>query len=218
MALMMDTLILLVILASGLALCSIFPNPSTRQKIEGATYKMSGTFFLLSWSGMVEYHGEPPKNDGIVIANHTSIIDVILLLANAPYALIGQQHGGFLGWLQKTMSKGNGHIWFERSESRDRKIVAMRLKAHTQNKYCNPVLVFPEGTCVNNEYVLMFRKGVFELDLPVYPVAIKYNKYFAECFWYVLYIYIWFIKLFYREISDILGIQGSILSDHIYLI
>jgi hypothetical protein len=32
------------------------------------------------------------------------------------------------------------------------------------------------GTCVNNEYVIQFKKGVFELGVPVNPVAIKYNK------------------------------------------
>ena len=35
--------------------------------------------------------------------------------------------------------------------------------------------LFP-GTCVNNEYVVQFKKGVFELGVPINPVAIKYNK------------------------------------------
>ncbi len=132
---------------------------------------------------MIDYHGTTPHNDGIVVANHTSIIDVMLLIAHSPYSIIGQRHAGFLGFLQKVMSKGKGHVWFERSEMKDRKMVANRLKSHTENRDTNPVLVFPEGTCVNNNYCCLFRKGVFELDIPIYPVAIKYNKYFADCFW-----------------------------------
>jgi glycerol-3-phosphate O-acyltransferase 3/4 len=43
--------------------------------------------------------------------------------------------------------------------------------------------VFPEGTCVNNEYVVQFRKGVFELGVPINPIAIKYNKVFVDAYW-----------------------------------
>jgi glycerol-3-phosphate O-acyltransferase 3/4 len=146
-------------LLSGLTIMTILPVQSMRKTVERFTYRISGWFFLLSWSAMIEYHGEPPGNDGIVIANHTSIIDVIVLLAHSPFALIGQSHGGFLGWLQSILSKGDGHIWFERAESRDRKMVSNRLKEHAARDTSYPVLVFPEGTCVNNEYILMFRKG-----------------------------------------------------------
>ena len=43
--------------------------------------------------------------------------------------------------------------------------------------------VFPEGTCVNNEYVVMFKRGAFELGTSIVPVAIKYNKIFVDAFW-----------------------------------
>ena len=57
-------------------------------------------------------------------------------------------------------------------------MVADRLRkhAHDPSKADVPILVFPEGTCVNNEYVVQFKKGVFELGVPINPVAIKYNK------------------------------------------
>ena len=69
-------------------------------------------------------------------------------------------------------------IWFNRGEVKDRKVVADRLRkhAHDPSKADVPILVFPEGTCVNNEYVVQFKKGVFELGVPINPVAIKYNK------------------------------------------
>ena len=46
-----------------------------------------------------------------------------------------------------------------------------------------PLLVFPEGTCVNNEYVVMFKQGAFQLGKSVVPVAIKYNKVFVDAYW-----------------------------------
>lgn len=37
------------------------------------------------------------------------------------------------------------------------------------------MLIFPEGTCVNNKYCVMFKKGAFELGAEVFPIAIKYK-------------------------------------------
>ena len=45
------------------------------------------------------------------------------------------------------------------------------------------LLIFPEGTCVNNEYCIQFKKGAFELGAIIYPVAIKYNRIFCDAFW-----------------------------------
>lgn len=36
-----------------------------------------------------------------------------------------------------------------------------------------PILVFPEGTCINNTSVMQFKKGSFEVGSVIFPVAIK---------------------------------------------
>ncbi|EQB61962.1 1-acyl-sn-glycerol-3-phosphate acyltransferase [Vairimorpha apis BRL 01] len=46
-----------------------------------------------------------------------------------------------------------------------------------------PMLVFPEGTCVNNKYVVMFQKGVFELDVEICPVSIKFDRTLQDPYW-----------------------------------
>ena len=66
---------------------------------------------------------------------------------------------------------------------KDRAIVAERMKAHVQAPDTTPLLIFPEGTCVNNEYCVMFKRGAFDLGATVCPVAIKYNKIFVDAFW-----------------------------------
>ena len=33
-----------------------------------------------------------------------------------------------------------------------------RLRDHVQGAENNPLLIFPEGTCVNNNYTVMFKK------------------------------------------------------------
>ena len=73
-------------------------------------------------------------------------------------------------------------IRFNRTESKDREMVQRRLREHVADPERLPLLIFPEGTCVNNEYCVMFKKGAFDLGCKVCPIAIKYNKIFAETF------------------------------------
>ncbi|KMT15921.1 hypothetical protein BVRB_3g056070 isoform B [Beta vulgaris subsp. vulgaris] len=58
-----------------------------------------------------------------------------------------------------------------------------KFREHAHGDDNNPLLIFSEGTCVNNEYIVMFKKSAFEIDASVCPVAIKYNKIFVDAFW-----------------------------------
>lgn len=77
--------------------------------------------------------------------------------------------------------KGRQHCC--KAQVKDRLIVAERMKAHVQAADTTPLLIFPEGTCVNNEYCVMFKRGAFDLGATVCPIAIKYNKIFVDAFW-----------------------------------
>jgi DTW domain-containing protein YfiP len=68
-------------------------------------------------------------------------------------------------------------------QAKDRELVHKRMQEHVCDPDTTPLLVFPEGTCVNNEYTVMFKKGAFDLGATVCPVAIKYNKIFVDAFW-----------------------------------
>eukprot|EP00730_Choanoeca_flexa_P016444 TRINITY_DN7768_c0_g1_i1.p1 TRINITY_DN7768_c0_g1~~TRINITY_DN7768_c0_g1_i1.p1 ORF type:complete len:209 (+),score=25.14 TRINITY_DN7768_c0_g1_i1:811-1437(+) len=67
--------------------------------------------------------------------------------------------------------------------SRDRSLVAQQIREHAQDTSKHPLLVFPEGTCVNNEFVVMFKRGAFDLGKVIVPVAIKYNLDITDAFW-----------------------------------
>jgi glycerol-3-phosphate O-acyltransferase 3/4 len=58
------------------------------------------------------------------------------------------------------------------------------MKKHVHNTQSVPLLIFPEGTCVNNEYTVLFQKGAFALDAHVVPCAIKYDKSWADAYWH----------------------------------
>lgn len=136
-------------------------------------------------SATITYHDREnrAKGGGICVANHTSPIDVVILACDNCYALIGQTHGGFLGVLQRALARAGDHIWFERSEIRDRHFVTKRLRDHVEDPTKLPILIFPEGTCINNTSVMQFKKGSFEIGGTIYPVAIKYDPQFGDPFW-----------------------------------
>jgi len=59
-----------------------------------------------------------------------------------------------------------------------RKVINMyyilcRLRKHVSDPTNPPILIFPEGTCINNTSVMQFKKGSFEVGGIIYPVAIK---------------------------------------------
>ncbi len=57
------------------------------------------------------------------------------------------------------------------------------MREHVEDRRKLPILIFPEGTCINNTSVMMFKKGSFEVSDRIFPVAIKYDALFGDAFW-----------------------------------
>lgn len=132
---------------------------------------------LISLGERIKYHGRKPSPNvpHIFVANHTSVTDLAVASGmGRVHAVVAQAHGGMFGWLSRFVVKPlTGSLLFDRNESRDRAIVSKRMKQHVSDPKNNPLLIFPEGTCVNNEYTVLFHKGAFDLDCLVCPIAIK---------------------------------------------
>ena len=124
------------------------------------------------------------KPNQVYVANHTSLIDPIVLYQARHFSLVGQRHRGFIGFCQDYFLGQMHCVWFDRAESKDRQIVARKIQAHISDPSKPPLLIFPEGTCVNNEYIVMFKRGAFDLGAAVVPIAIKYNKIFVDAYWF----------------------------------
>ena len=156
-----------------------------RRSIERGLVEFQCSVFVASWTGVIKYHGpRPSRRPGqVFVANHTSMIDFIILEQMTAFAVIMQLHPGWVGFVQTQILDSLGCIWFNRAEASDRALVGQKLKRHVHNLEANPLLIFPEGTCVNNEFSVMFKKGAFELNCTVCPIAIKYNKIFVDAFW-----------------------------------
>ncbi|OXA38487.1 glycerol-3-phosphate acyltransferase 3 [Folsomia candida] len=189
-----------VFLTMSTALVGCIPQSyhGLKQKLYKIVYLHAFEFLSWSLSAVISHHHREnrpgvakrtlegkaiSRGGGICVANHTSPIDVLVLAVDQCYDMVGQTHGGLLGILQRALARASSHIWFERSEMKDREAVARRLKEHVDDARKLPILIFPEGTCINNSAVMQFKKGSFEVEGVIYPVAIKYDARFGDPFW-----------------------------------
>lgn len=172
------------LLILGSALLGCIPNTKLREEWNKRVMLIIMRISSHAFSAIVTFHNKENRpTNGICVANHTSPIDVIFLSCDNCYAMIGQRQDGFLGFIQRSLSRSTHHIWFERSEAKDRKKVLQLLRDHVENPNKLPILIFPEGTCINNTSVMLFKKGSFEVSTTIYPIAIKYDNRLGDAFW-----------------------------------
>uniref|UniRef100_A0A4W6DCE7 Glycerol-3-phosphate acyltransferase 3 n=1 Tax=Lates calcarifer TaxID=8187 RepID=A0A4W6DCE7_LATCA len=172
-------------LVIGTTLVGFLPESSVKNWLSELVHLTCYRICARGLSATIHYHNKEnkPQKGGICVANHTTPIDVVILANDGCYAMVGQIHGGLMGVIQRSMVRSCPHVWFERSEMKDRHTVTSRLRAHVTAKTKLPILIFPEGTCINNTSVMMFKKGSFEIGGTIYPVAIKYDPRFGDAFW-----------------------------------
>ncbi|ELQ73829.1 putative phosphate acyltransferase [Trachipleistophora hominis] len=141
--------------------------------------------FCMSFGARIRNHGNKKwlNVPHVYVANHTSFLDFIVLSSHKfCHASLAENHGGLFGFFFKNLLLRNGSLYFKRCEKNDKSIVKERIKQHIQSMK-TPMLIFPEGTCVNNKYTVMFQKSVFEIDATICPVAIKYKRTLFDPYW-----------------------------------
>ncbi|KAG2502083.1 hypothetical protein HYH03_000575 [Edaphochlamys debaryana] len=161
------------------------PKGPFKMRVQRRLVQWMCSAWVASWHGVIRYHGPKPTPgpNRIWVSNHTSMIDYVVLCSYSPFAVIMQLHHGWIAFLQTRILASLGCLWFNRTEVNDRHVVATRMREHVNQADAIPLLIFPEGTCVNNEYTVMFKRGAFDIGATVCPIAIKYNKIFVDAFW-----------------------------------
>ncbi|KAL6184002.1 hypothetical protein ACLB2K_045410 [Fragaria x ananassa] len=83
--------------------------------VERCLVELICSFFVASWTGVVKYHGPRPsiRPKQVFVANHTSMIDFIILEQMTAFAVIMQKHPGWVECgmylAQSYRSKGSGN-------------------------------------------------------------------------------------------------------------
>lgn len=155
-------------------------------ELESKAMTIYAQALMLAFGAVVSYHGVRPrtKSGQVFVANHTTMLDFVVLLGLHPFSVVGQLHSGLVGWFQLNVFSCLQCVWFDRKSAKDRALVRRKIQEHVANSAVPPLCIFPEGTCVNNRFLVQFKRGAFELEnVDVYPIAIKYNLDWADGFW-----------------------------------
>uniref|UniRef100_A0A3B4WWE9 Glycerol-3-phosphate acyltransferase 3 n=1 Tax=Seriola lalandi dorsalis TaxID=1841481 RepID=A0A3B4WWE9_SERLL len=173
-------------LVIGTTLVGFLPESSAKNWLSEVVHLTCYRICARGLSATVHYHNKEnrPQKGGICVANHTTPIDVVILANDGCYAMVGQIHGGLMGVIQRSMVRSCPHVWFERSEMKDRHAVTSRLRAHVAAKTKLPILIFPEGQCPHVRMRRMRRMMMrMMVMMMMVMVMMMYDPRFGDAFW-----------------------------------
>jgi 1-acyl-sn-glycerol-3-phosphate acyltransferase len=158
----------------------VFPRVSLQrcQALTQAWARRLLRVFRVRVEVQVQGQGQPPQSGPLLlVANHISWLDILLLLAACPVqfvARIENKHWPILGW----MTQQAGAVFVQRSSGRDMARVLAQVSDDLQ-KNGGIIALFPEGKTSNGEAVDTFHgnmlQAAIEATCPVQAVALDYR-------------------------------------------
>ena len=144
---------------------------------------------IAAWILGVRAHvvGRRPGRHSLLVANHTSWLDILILGGTLRSAFVSKDELGhpFIHWL----ADQNGTVYVKRSHRKGAKDQAIAVAKALEGS--KPVTIFPEGTTGPGSHLLPFRSTLLEAasfarrDVRVRPVAIDYGEARTEVGWFI---------------------------------
>ena len=134
----------------------------------------------------VRVAGAPIRGHTLLVANHSSWLDILILAGSTNCAFVSKDDLGH--WLLHWLADQNDTVYVKRAHVRGAKDQAVAVAAALEG--AKPVAVFPEGTTGPGTYLLPFRSTLLEAanyaakDVEVRPAAIDYSAASAEVGWW----------------------------------
>ncbi|XP_012071794.1 lysophospholipid acyltransferase LPEAT1 isoform X3 [Jatropha curcas] len=121
---------------------------------------------------------EEPERPGAIISNHVSYLDILYHMSSSFSSFVAKRSVAKLP-LIGLISKCLGCVFVQReSKSSDFKgvagVVTERVREAHENKNAPIMMLFPEGTTTNGDFLLPFKTGAFLAGAPVLPVILRY--------------------------------------------
>ena len=134
----------------------------------------------------VRVKGRKIRPHTLLVANHTSWLDILLLAGSTNCAFVSKDELGhpLIHWL----ADQNATVYVKRGDRKGAKDQAMALANALQGE--KPVTVFPEGTTGPGTHLLPFRSTLLEAanfaakDVQIVPVAVDYGSAAGEIGWW----------------------------------
>ncbi|GAB4852051.1 Lysophospholipid acyltransferase lpeat1 [Ancistrocladus abbreviatus] len=125
-----------------------------------------------------------PQRPAAIISNHVSYLDILYHMSSSFPSFVAKRSVAKLP-LVGLISKCLGCVFVQReSKSSDFKGVSVvlslagavteRIKEAHESKHAPVMMLFPEGTTTNGNFLLPFKTGAFLAKSPVLPVILRY--------------------------------------------
>jgi 1-acyl-sn-glycerol-3-phosphate acyltransferase len=123
-----------------------------------------------------QVEGRPPAR-GLVVCNHLSYIDILVLEAAMPSFFVAKIEIG--GWFFFGMAaRSNGTIFVDRGSLSSAMSVAEQMTERLKLPIPVPVVLFPEGTSTDGSQVIRFHSRLIDpaisIGAPITTAAIRY--------------------------------------------
>ncbi|TYI75539.1 hypothetical protein E1A91_D06G012400v1 [Gossypium mustelinum] len=121
---------------------------------------------------------EEQEKPGAIVSNHVSYLDILYHMSSSFPSFVAKRSVAKIP-LVGLISKCLGCVYVQReSKSSDFKgvagVVTDRVREAHRNGSAPMMLLFPEGTTTNGDYLLSFKTGAFLAGAPVMPVILRY--------------------------------------------
>jgi lyso-ornithine lipid O-acyltransferase len=134
----------------------------------------------------VRRQGAPIRGHSLLIANHTSWLDILVLGGATGCAFVSKDElgHGFIHWL----ADQNATVYVKRAHRKGAKDQAIAIAEALERD--KPVVLFPEGTTGPGSHLLPFRSTLLEAanfaakDVAIRPVALDYAAAAVEIGWW----------------------------------
>ncbi len=147
--------------------------------------------WFLDWAAWllgvrVRVDGAPVSKHTLLVSNHTSWLDILILGGSVNSALVSKDELGhpLIHWL----ADQNDTVYVKRTHVKGAKDQAIALAGALDGE--KPVTVFPEGTTGPGTHLLPFRSTLLEAanyaakDVEIRPVVIDYGAATEEIAWF----------------------------------
>jgi 1-acyl-sn-glycerol-3-phosphate acyltransferase len=131
---------------------------------------------ILSIVGIRLHREGTPPTHGLVVSNHLSYLDILIISAEMPCFFVAKMEIGSWPYFG-TAAKMGGTLFLDRSSLASAQSVAAKMTERFNEPL--PVLLFPEGTSTYGQSVLRFHSRLIDpatsTGVPITAAAVRYT-------------------------------------------